>query len=171
MRENYRIMRIKLDGEDRYILWFSDTRDGVYTSSDEGGIPEFTDTGSLENFCNRQRIALTPGEPIYCNLDMIRGWLESPTEHGIKYDEFFHVWNVIHDILLSVDQVSVLEEEFHDYYALYDKLFWGAMMESREGIHSRYYQEWNEDEIASLQGIFKKGIDYFRQYGSLYTRT
>lgn len=170
MKENYNIMRIKLDGEDMYILWFSDIQDGVYTYDGERNIPVFPDMESLKKFCDSRHVLLSSDEIIYCNLDMIRGWLENPTDYGIKYDDFFHVWNIIHDILLSIDELSEIEAEFPYYYSLYDKLFWGAMMESRGKIHSGYYQDWEDDEIVSLQGILRNGIDYFREYGSFYTR-
>ena len=164
MRHNYSIMRIKLDGADMYILWFSDIQDGVYTYNN-GNIPVFNDSESLKKFCDDQDISVSSDELIYCNLDMVRGWLENPTEYGIKYDDFFHVWNILHDILLSIGELQEMENSYPYYYFLYDKLFWGAMIESKGKDHSAYYQDWDEDEILSLQGIFKRGIDYFREYG------
>lgn len=168
MQEKYSVMKIKLDGEDMYILWFSDIQDGVYTYYGTRNIPVFPDIDSLRKFCDSQRVPLSYDELTCYNLDMVRRWVDHPTEHGIKCDDFFHVWNIIHDILLSVDWLSDIENEFPCYYSLYDKLFWGAMMESKDKNNSRYYQGWDGNEIATLQGMFRKGIDCFRQNVSLY---
>jgi len=169
MFENYQVLRIQLNGQDMYILWYSNTRDGIYVNETTGVIPIFGNMQMLMDFCSDNRINIISDEIIFCNLDLIRGWLEKPTEHGIKYDDFFHVWNIIHDVAWSIEDLDELEELYSNYYILYDKLFWGAMMESRETHQSRYYQDWNEEELESLQGIFEKGMNYFRYHSEMVT--
>lgn len=167
MSENYQVLRIQLNGQDMYILWYSDTRDGIYVSETTGVIPVFGNIQMLKEFCSDNSINVIFDEIIYCNLDLIRGWLEKPTEYGIKYDDFFHVWNIIHDVAWSIEDLEELEELYSDYYILYDKLFWGAMNESRETQRSMYSQNWNEEELESLRGIYEKGINYFRYHSEM----
>ncbi len=170
MPEKYQILRMRLSGQDRYILWYSDARDGVYVYKTDGVIPVFENTTRISKFSLDKGIVIDSDEIIYCNLDLIRGWLDNPTEYGIKYDDFFHVLNILHDIVLSIEELAKIEEEYPGYYSLYDKIFWGAMMESGGRLSGGYQQEWDEDEVESLRGIFNKGIDYFRRYSIMAKR-
>ncbi len=169
MSENYQVLRIQLNGQDQYLLWYSDTMDGIYVSETNCDIPVFRNIQMLKEYCSDNGINIISDEIIYCNLDLIRGWLEKPTEYGIKYDDFFHVWNIIHDMAWSIEGLDELEELYSDYYLLYDKLFWGAMTESVETRRSTYSQNWSEEELESLRGIFEKGISYFRYHSEMVT--
>jgi len=94
MKKNY-ILWYRLDGKDRYLIWISDTKDGVYAQNKQ--IPVFETIADLRNYARQQGIKLMEEEPLLNNFDSVQTWITDPNQ-ALNCVDCVNAWNLVKDI-------------------------------------------------------------------------
>ncbi len=160
MQPIYFVLWFRLDGEDRYLIWYSGKRDGVVLDSNRE-VASFLDQPRLNNFAQQRDLAIQPEEPVLHDLDAITGWLGQHDNNAVDCDLVLTAWNLLIDVQSTVENRDVLRET-PEHDALYQKLFWGNNFPSLTPPGKHFVPAWSGTEIQQLRGILMDGFRLFR---------
>jgi hypothetical protein len=158
MSAEYYTCWYRLDGQDRYLIWYTNDVDGVYLR--DGKIPVFKEQATLMNYASSNGINMQSEEPRLHDLDVVVKWLECPTGKTVDCPSFNAAWNLLADVSGSVkgnfDQDQKLTKK------VYEKLFCGMNLPSVTPEGKEYEPIWTKKEVALLQEILSQGLEMFR---------
>lgn len=159
-REVYSLL-YRLDGRERFLLWFSDESDGVITDA-EGSVPTFASARELDGYARRASLTLSNEEPRLHDLDAVRAWLADPRAETIDCDESLCAWNLFVDVARSVTETS---EEFlavdGAQGSLYERVFWGCNLPAVTPDGEAFHPSWTRDEVRALAAVLTRGLELF----------
>ena len=160
MRKHYRV-RYRLDGLDRYLIWFSDDSDGVVLETGRS-VASFRTRSDLDSFAESRGLAFEPGEPAEFDLDSVEAWLREPDGSTVDCDVFLNAWNLFGDIASSRGDAS-LERSSLSAGRVYGKLFWGCNVPAVTPDGEQYVPSWSDREVAELRRNLSGGIRLMRE--------
>src|SRR6185369_3943453 len=100
MNAEYYICWYHLDGQDRYLIWYTNEEDGILLR--KGEIPVFSGQDELIEYAASNAINLQAGEPRLHDLDIIATWLKCPNGKTVNCHAFNAAWNLFADLSRSV---------------------------------------------------------------------
>lgn len=160
-REYYRIL-YRLDGAERFLLWFTGDHDGVVTDAD-GRVPAFVSNDDLRVFADNLGIEVVEETPILHDLDAIRNWLRDPRPTNVNCQAVLAAWNLFIDVAHSVaDGVSFLKID-HELDVVYEKAFWGNNLPAVTPEGESYHPLWSLEEMQGLVKLLAQGLELFDQ--------
>lgn len=157
---SYFVCWARFNQKDIYLIWYSSSgeRYDCRVVLDENRcIRVFHDVPSLQHFAAANQIVLQVEEPILCNFDIVRSWLQNPKRRSMDQSEFLSVWNLCDDIAYSVN-----DREFITYIKQYKRL-WGDLLFSVRPI--RYKRD-----VMVLRRVLGQGIELFRSHIALSSK-
>ncbi|TGE23777.1 hypothetical protein E5K00_00755 [Hymenobacter aquaticus] len=167
----YFVSWYRLDGQDRYLIWWTgDYNDAVWVDA-KRQIPVFTTIGQAQDFARQRGIPLETAEPELQNLDWVKHWLQHPTS-AINTEECLMGWNFFIDVADGTGrpfagQRGKIRKAWRG--KIYDKLFFGTstgMLLAPEGT-ARYIPRWNKAEKKFLAKVLTQGLRIFREHMQL----
>lgn len=155
----YYTLRFRLDGGERYLIWYRGRVDGVQVNAARQ-VLAWPDLAALQRDAARLGIRFEPEEPADYDLERLSAWLAQPAPEAVDCSLFTSCWDLFTDVM-----VSVWGAEIHlfdaDEGSLREKLFYGCNLFSPPG--RCYVPAWSPEEIAELHAIFDHGLAFFRQ--------
>ncbi|WBA43630.1 hypothetical protein [Hymenobacter canadensis] len=164
-KKKFYVAWYRLDGQDRYFLWWtSDVTDAAWTAND-GRIPVFETESNARIFAQQQEISLEEEGPAPQNLDVTKRWLKD-TRKPIDCEACLVAWNFF------VDAAEGTGRRFAGQRGskrkawrgrIYDKLFFGTstgMLLAPPGT-SAYHPTWNKDERKFIAKVLTQGMNIF----------
>jgi hypothetical protein len=149
----------RLDGVDRFVVWYSDDVDGLLL--DESGlIATFPNPGVVKAYAATLGLALVEGAPVAYDFDRVAAWVAEPGAAGIDCDDMLGAWNMLAD---TAHSLSCKLFEPRGAKAVYDKLFWGNHLEVVTPPGERYEPEWSAADVALLAGVLSAGLNTLRR--------
>lgn len=162
----YFILWYRLDGADKYLLWYTGQKDGVVIG-DEGLIQVFHAKKDLVNFAESRNMQIQDEEPDLHDLDLVHAWLSSPQTENVACSEFLAAWNLFVDVSNSVGtDAEDFKKREQGNNSVYDKLFWGSNLPSMIPESKRYTPKWSAHEIRCLKGVLLAGLNLFKRYAA-----
>ena len=158
-REYYRV-RYRLDGVDRYLIWFSDDPDGVVVACDRS-IASFRTRCDLDSYAEWRGLAFEPEEPAEFDLDLVEAWLRRPCGSTVDCNAFLNAWNLLDDVASSRGDAA-FEQASRGAGRVYDKLFWGCNLPPVTPEGESFVPAWSEREVAELRRILSDGLRLMR---------
>ncbi len=157
---SYFVCWVRFNQKDIYLIWYS-SHDGRYDCRvlvDENNcIRVFHDVPSLQRFADANQIVLQLEEPILCNFDIVKSWLQNPRRSSVDQSEFLSVWNLCDDIAYSVnDQKFVVYIKQH--IRLWSDLLWS--------VHPIRHKR----DVRVLRRVLAHGIELFRSHIALSSK-
>ena len=73
----------RLDGNDSFLIWYSNEKDG-FVVDDDGFIPSFAKVKDLQNYASEKEISVDVKKPNLIELDSIKDWLND----GGRIDDY-----------------------------------------------------------------------------------
>jgi hypothetical protein len=180
MNSLYYRLWYRLDGVDRYLIWYNPQ--GVYYDADgvvldaEGRIVAFANLGHLELYAAQHGIPLVDEEPILHDLDRVRQWLELRGKPARKHicrntihcPSFLAAWNLFGDIRYSLDPSYNKGPEPRNKYA-YSKMFAGCNLPALTPPGKWYEPIWYNAEVKFFRKVLGEGLRLFRDRLTLWT--
>ncbi len=157
-REYYKLW-YRLDGEDAYLIWFTDEKDGVITDSN-GKISNFQNTENLVQYAEGQNLSVDVEDAILYNLDAIAEWLMNNESEEVDCSNFIAAWNLFDDISRSVG--SNFDGDHKLTKKIYEKLFWGNNLLSMTPEGKQYHPIWTKRELRIMHDVLHSGLSMFR---------
>ncbi len=158
MRADYYTCWYRLDGQDRYIIWYTSDVDGVCLR--DGKIPVFKEQTALTEYAASIGINIQSEEPGLHDLGVVAKWLESPTGKTVDCPSFNAAWNLFTDVSRSVK--GDFDQDQTRTKNVYEKLFWGMNLPSVTPEGKEYEPIWTKKEVALLHEVLSQGLEMFR---------
>lgn len=116
----------RLDGMDRYLLWWSDDApDSDRVVVDEhGNAPAFRSVSEVVAFAGSLGILIEDPDPLMNNFDAAKAWLADPMPATVPCEVLLDLLNLGSDVAQSVGGNFTIYEQ--DLDIVYNQLFWAA---------------------------------------------
>ena len=143
--------RVLLDGERRFVAWYTADLDGFLRDSD-GRLVVTGTVGALG-------VSLTVGEPVEYDFDCIRAWCAAPDPAGVDCRAFLDAWNFLDDLTgLHAGADTPHTRLSRAAVGVYEKLFWGNNLPAFTPPGERFEPSWSPEELAAVRGVFESGL-------------
>ena len=161
-QDHYKLL-YRLDGAERFLLWFTNERDGVVTD-DAGFVPSFATEAALLAFAKSERIQVSEESPTLHNLDLVRDWLADPGQEAFDCVAVLNAWNLFGDVARSAPaSAAPFSEADAKLRAVYDKVFFGNNLPAVTPEEEAYHPVWSSAEIVGLAALLSRGLELFRR--------
>ena len=155
-RPHYAV-RCRLDGVERFFIWYSAASDGVLLSSPER-LALFADLGEVDQYASEHNLWLESEAPAFYDFDRLAEWLSWPScDPDCRF--LLDTWNMLADIARSLG-TRLAEPPEAD--GTYDKLFRGCNLPSMTPPGEPFVPSWSEPEIATLTTVLSSGLQTLR---------
>lgn len=152
----------RLDGCERYLLWFSSDVDGLATNED-GSIPSFENLESLRAYALVRNLEIQDETPKMHDLDRTETWVENGATKAVDFENLLEAWNLFADVSRTVGQD--FDSEPDKTNALYRRIFFGSDTANsvlRPKSEPIFKPRLTDTEVLTLQMILKSGLEIFR---------
>jgi hypothetical protein len=157
MQPMHYALLFRLEGRERFLLWYSADLDGVTTDGD-GRVLVFADRAALTTYCAATRRNLAAEDAILHDLDRLQAWLLDPSA-PVDCNLLLTGWNLFEDVERSVAE-EVLKRE--GSARLYELLFYGSNLPAMTPTGSRFDPLWTPEDRKLLQDLLARGLARFR---------
>lgn len=167
MEKLYYIIELNLDGQVRYMIWFTDGKqevDGIVTvqAADEPRLQCFRNESALRAYAEENKIIIEDEEPARYDLNPVSDWTKQPTEN-IDCEEFLGAWNLFADVASTLKvKFNGNNREDKVRNRVYDKLFYGNNIYGLTPGGREYFPVWKRKEVRKIAEILKEGFSILR---------
>lgn len=162
MVANHYKLLYRLNGTERFLLWFTNETDGVVTDSD-GFVPSFPTENDVRSFADRMGVETADEAPILHDLDAIRNWLVDPRPENVDCEAVLAAWNLFGDVARSVSRGAPFLKADEALGAVYDKVFLGNNIPALTPEGETYKPVWTPAEVSELADLLQVGFELFRR--------
>ncbi|WP_155703432.1 hypothetical protein [Paenibacillus psychroresistens] len=134
-------------------IWYSDSVDGFIMDADK--IKHFSSMSALISYVVSQNLMIAE-ETTVLFVDGFTHWLEEPAE--IDCEEFLMFWNVVTDLAHSSEFSFYGDHTTKILTGVYDKLFIGSQLPSKEAGNSLNAPIWDKTERLELTKVIEDGL-------------
>lgn len=153
------LIPFRLDGQNRFLVWYSDEHDGVLLT-DMGAVAMFDSEPAGIAYAKAKGLSAALDTRGTWDFDAIACWAETPTAGGIECNAFYNAWNLLGDIAASVGKpLEFTEDERH----IHGKLFWGCNLPAVTPSGKYFTPAWPEDEVRTLADTLLDGLRLARE--------
>lgn len=158
-REYYKLW-YRLDGDDGYLIWYSDEKDGVAVDSG-GKVPSFRHAGGLLEYAAAHGLTFVEGDMIPHNLDALAVWLQKQELRRVDCDSLLTAWNLFADVSRSIGGGFDTDPELT--VRIYEKIFWGNNLSAVTPAGKCYRPIWTGHELKLMREVLGFGLSLFRE--------
>ena len=152
-------VRYRLDGSERYFIWYADEQDGVLLAL-TGRVATFPDLPAVAQFLSQRGLDLGPEQSDIYDFDQLANWLAQPRAETLDCLALLNTWNMLADVARSL---SLPMHGAKDSLDVYDKLFWGSNILAVTPEGQRFDPDWSAGEIAALARVLSSGLANVRE--------
>ena len=156
---SYFAVRYRLDGAERYFVWYSDETDGVLLAQPDR-LATFSDLSALDGYLFRSGLVRALSEPSLYDFKRLVDWLGDPSAATIDCTFFLDCWNMLSDVARSVGSAIPSCPGVMD---VYERLFWGCNLPSVTPPGEHFTPEWSATEIEVISDVLSRGLQIFRR--------
>lgn len=134
-------------------IWYSDEEDGFVTEAEK--VKSFAAMSELISYVVSHNLKIAE-ETTVLFVDGFTYWLKEQT----KFDcgEFLMYWNVITDLARSVEITFYGNKNTTSLNAIYDKLYIGSQLPTKDEGNSLNQPFWSEKELTELTKVIEDGL-------------
>lgn len=155
MSEHY-IVRFTWREALHFVIWYTNSEDGIVVNNGKPVV--FNDIDECKQFAHLSGIAILEESLNRYDFDRISEWVSAPKADLIESDHFLDAWNLVDDIVSSLDDdvsYGVTKDEEQN---VYDKLFWANNLPAVTPEDSEYVPMWTSEEINALALSLSRGL-------------
>jgi hypothetical protein len=134
-------------------IWYSDKEDGFVTESEK--VKSFADMNQLISYVVTHNLKIAE-ETTVLFVDGFTHWLKEPTDFDCG--EFLMFWNVITDLAHSSDNEFYGAKNTITLNSIYDKLYIGSQLPTKEEGNSLNQPLWSKNEQAEIVKVIEDGL-------------
>lgn len=158
MQTSHYTVCVRVDGEQRFLLWFTNDVDGVVC--DDGIVRSFASFEDCQNHAQSRGWVVEVGVTHY-DLDAVQQWLRAPLETPVDAALLLDVWNLLEDFLRTIRGGGASEFELAGH-RVYSKLFRANDLPSMEFDSSNAVGEWTDADRKEIAAELTTPIKSFR---------
>ena len=151
-------VQYKLNGTERYLVWYSDETDGVLLALPER-VATFQDLEALDRYLLHKGLNRDSDAPSHYDFDRLADWLDKPSAATVNCPFILDCWNMLSDATRSLGSAAPSPSGTTD---VCDKLFWGCNLPAVTPPGKHFTPEWSDGEIASISSVLSTGLKAFR---------
>jgi len=154
---------VRLDGDDRFVIWFQDERDGFVCETD-GRLVWARSTAEMATVALHLGNTLASENSTLYDFDHIRAWNQSPVAESVDCKAFLDAWNFFDDLAGIHDfPDSDFAKVSHAAADRYDTLFWGCNLPSMTPPGEHFEPTWTQEQLNEIATVMEAGIALLRQ--------
>lgn len=160
--QTYYCCLIRLDGDDKFVIWFEAERDGFVCDSD-GRLIWASSPAELATTARNRGISLVAENATLYDFDQISDWIQCRAPERVDCDAFLNAWNFFDDL------ARIHERPDRNYAKLswaaanvYDLLFWGCNLPSVTPPGERFEPTWPRESLDEIAAVMVAGIELVR---------
>lgn len=146
---------LRLDGEERYILWFSGAEDGVWT--EQRMVLAWSSELALRRYADARGVVAHDEKSAPYDLDQVSAFASGNVELGAR--EILAAWNLFVDVAVSVEAEEFLLAD-RAQLDLYDHLFY---LSDFAPVKDTYPDPLSPEERKSARRILALGVEVLRR--------
>jgi hypothetical protein len=150
----------RLEGVDRYVIWYSDDRDGLVRA--RGRVVSFSSLAQLHAYATAHGMTVQPTEVASYDWDSVVGWCAEPVMTAIDVSVLLKAWNMVLDAMPPGDESGLFSHANARANALYDKLFRANNLPAMTPPGAEYYPVWTRAEVVALAQLLRLGVAEMR---------
>lgn len=159
LEKEYYEYGILLGGRVNWILWYTNTSDGLACDL-VGRIMVFETSPVLRDYATSTGLKVAEASTVL-DLDSVRRWVDGPPSIPADYPTLLNTWNLWDDIRGTLD-CSTLNQDT-DVEQVYDKLFWANNPPALTPEGECFIPEWSEHELGILRAQLTDGFELFEK--------
>lgn len=148
----------RLGGVDRYLIWFSSGRDGVFVDANQK-IPNFLSLDALTEYAMQQGISIEMEEPNLHDLDKLEHWLRSGNALTVDCHHLLGAWNLFDDVSRSC--AGRFDSNRKLTNRIYKTLFWGSNLPAVTPEGECFVPVWTKGQIKIMRRTLRAGLSLF----------
>lgn len=157
----------KLDGIEKYLLWYSDDPDGIYIEP-TGEIFAFSSLTQLKFYAKLNHLPLASEPSMLHDLDYIDTFIQNQNRIQIDYDKLLTAWNLFSDLAVSVPEkgtdFTVINKSLDSIY----EIIVFRYFEPDQYTFDKQDSPWGDEENQSICKLMRSGIKLFRTALTVY---
>src|SRR5665647_2675431 len=134
-------------------IWYSDDEDGFVTEATK--LKSFANMNELISYVVTHNLKIAEETSVFF-VDGFTHWLKEQTEFDCG--EFLMFWNVITDLARSSEIIFYGDKNTTIINAIYDKLYIGSQLPTKDEGNSLNQPLWTRDERAELTKLIEDGL-------------
>jgi hypothetical protein len=158
MNRKYYICWYCLDSQHRFLIWYSNDKDGVL--AEHGKVPSFSSQEELFRYALTHLIDIQAEQPFLHDLDKVARWLDGPSADSIDCQAFSAAWNLFADVSSSVGDNFDSDPKLTQ--KVYDKIFYGLNLPAVTPEDKLYEPVWTIEEVQLIREVLGRGLNLFR---------
>ena len=159
----YYVCRVRLDGDDKFVIWLQNNRDGFVFAPDGRLIWARTPEG-IAKAAHERDITLVAEEATSYDFDRISDWCRSRVPETVDCNAFLNTWNFF-------DDLAAIHEFPDSNFAMlsraaanrYDTLFWGCNLRVVTPPGERFEPNWPQERLDEIAIVMEAGIALLRE--------
>lgn len=152
----YFLCEFRLDGQRLIVIWYNDSTDGLVVN-DKGRLVSFENIESALNYADSRSFKIEDQAPAIYEFDAIQNWAQSSVAMQFSCVELLDAWNMLHDVVVSVEHHSRFQAIDSEMNGTYKKLFYGTNILCPPEAE-QYEPTWSRSEIQGLAKLIMEGI-------------
>jgi hypothetical protein len=158
------ICQLLLNDDTFFVLWHANENNGV--TMEKGQLVYARSIPPLLHYSESRNLTIDSNsitEYEYFDFNDIENWLHRP-KASINCEYFLNLWNILVDTIASQHNPSLFLDLAEDENGIfiYNKLFWGANLPDYTPPGKIHIPDWQAEDIASMQTLFKIGLKELR---------
>ena len=159
MTRRYYVVECVLDGRSRFLLWYSNERDGV--ELDKGGaVLSASSCSEIRRRAGRAGMVVEDEAPARFDMDELSDWVAEPHPPP-PVTLIGACWGLFADIAASIGRK--FDEDRDATEDIYDKVFWAQNLPSVTPPNQRHTPVWSSSELSVLSDLMARGIQLVRR--------
>jgi hypothetical protein len=168
----YYICRVRLDGDDKFVIWFQNKRDG-FVFADDGRLIWARTPEGIAKAAHERDITLVAEDATSYDFDRISDWCQRGRRRGrsrrraadgVDCNAFLNAWNFFDDL------AGVHEFPDTDFARLscaadncYDTLFWGCNLPVVTPPGEHFVPSWDHQRLDVIAEVMEVGLALLRE--------
>jgi hypothetical protein len=150
----------RLEGDDHYVIWYSDDRDGLVR--ERGRVVTFSSLAQLHAYARSRSLTVKPAEVARYDWDSVARWCDEPVMAGTAVGLLLKAWNMVLDAMPPGDESQLFSHANARASDLYDKLFRANNLPAMTPPGAEYYPIWTRAELVALAQLLRLGLAEIR---------
>ena len=146
--------RVRLDGEDRFVAWYTAETDG-FARYPNGRLMVADAQDGLD-------VALMDDHPTEYDFDRIQAWCDAPDATVVDCAEFLNAWNFFDDLARLHTGTNPSDSRIRQASECYNRLFWGNNLPAVTPPEERFKPSWSATDLAVIREVFEAGLRLLR---------
>ena len=147
--------RVRLDGCDRFVAWYTAEHDG-FARHPDGRLVVAATLDGLD-------VPWTESHLTVYDFDRVQNWCETPEQSAIDCPAFLDAWNFLDDLAeFHAGARAPYTRASQTAGDCYNRLFWSNNPPAITPPGERFVPSWSAEDLVAIREVFETGFGVLR---------